>query len=97
MATQIGLPIFTQPSNDLTSIADGERLKLYPINDYSPKSGQYGPQHPDALADGDELGRGTASFLDYSNTKAGTSTDIFERNNDLKLNEYDRNNRYPNF
>ena len=76
MATQNDKLQFDQPANKLSEIAEAERGKLFPKNDFSPKSESYSPQHPDAMADGDEIGRGTAKFLDVYNTQAGTSTDI---------------------
>jgi len=97
MATQNDKLQFDQPDNNLSAIADAERGKLFPKNDYSPKSQSYSAQHPDALADGDELGRGTANFLDVYNTNAGTSTDIQERIGDIKINKFNSNNTYPNF
>ena len=97
MATQNDKLQFDQPDNALSAIADAERGKLFPKNDYSPKSQSYSAQHPDALADGDELGRGTANFLDVYNTNAGTSTDIQERIGDIKINKFNSNNTYPNF
>jgi hypothetical protein len=39
------------------------------------------------------MGRGTGD-LDVNNQNAGTSTDIFERKNDLKINKYSTNNPY---
>jgi len=97
MATQNDKLQFDQPDNNLSTIAEAERGKLFPKNDYSPKSQSYSAQHPDALADGDELGRGTANFLDVYNTNAGTSTDIQERVGDIKINKFNSNNTYPNF
>jgi hypothetical protein len=49
------------------------------------------------MADGDELGRGTAKFLDVYNENAGTSTDIQERIGDIKINKFNSKNTYPNF
>jgi hypothetical protein len=97
MATQNDKLQFDQPDNNLSSIAEAERAKLFPKNDYSPKSQSYSAQHPDALADGDELGRGTAVFLDIYNQNAGTSTDVMERKDDIKINKYNYNKTYPNF
>ena len=54
---------FEQPKNDLSSIADMERSKLFPKNDYKP-SNQYSAVNPDAIADGDTQGKGTGGFLD---------------------------------
>jgi len=97
MPTQSDKLQFDQPDNNLSKIADAERGKLFPKNDYSSKSESYSPQHPDALADGDELGRGTAKFLDIYNTNAGTSTDIKERIDDIKINKFNANKTYPDF
>jgi len=97
MATQNDKLQFDQPDNNLSAIAEAERAKLLPKNDYSSQSESYSPQHPDALADGDDLGRGTAQFLDVYNTNAGTSTDIQERIGDIKINKFNANKTYPNF
>lgn len=97
MAKQNDKLQFDQPANNLSAIADAERGKLFPKNDYSPASESYSAQHPDALADGDELGRGTAGFLDIYNQGAGTSTDVIERKEDIKINKFNSNNTYPNF
>ena len=47
--------------------------------------------------DGDELGRGTGVFLDVYNPTAGTSTDVAERKNEIKINKFNSNKPYPNF
>jgi hypothetical protein len=96
MATQNDRLVFDQPNNQLSAIAEAERAKLFPKNDFSPKSQSYSSVHPDALADGDEIGRGTGSFLDIYNTNAGTKTDIVERVEDIKINKYNSNNPYYN-
>lgn len=84
---------FDQPSNELSSIADGERNKLIPKNDFS-KSNEYSSVNKDALADGDEYGKGTGVFLDVFNQDAGAIQDIIERKNEIKINEYQPNNPY---
>jgi hypothetical protein len=94
MATQNDKLTFTQPDNELSKIADAERQRLLPKNDFSPKSEFYSVNHPDALADGDNKGRGTANFLDVNNFKAGTRTDIEKRNEKIKINKYSINNQY---
>lgn len=86
----------TEP-NQLTSIADAERKKLITKNDYIQTADEYGVTNPDALADGDEMGRGTGVFLDVYNDTAGTSIDVFERKNEIKINKYDKFKTYPNF
>lgn len=85
---------FSQPKNTLSEIADRERAKLFPRNDYSPVSDKYSTEHPNAIADGDEEGRGTGKFLDIHNFDGGTITDINERNEDIKINKYNYKNEY---
>ena len=94
MATQNDKLDFVQPDNQLSAIAEAERAKLFPKNDFSPKSDKYSPVHPDAVADGDEIGRGTGTFLDVYNQNAGTSTDVFERKDDIKINKYNSSQPY---
>lgn len=85
--------IFEQPKNDLSSIADMERAKLFPKNDYKPTN-QYSSVNPDALADGDTLGKGTGEFLDVYNQSAGAIQDIIERKSEIVINEYQPNKPY---
>jgi len=94
MATQNDKLDFTQPANKLSEIAEQERGKLFPRNDYSPESQQYSAGHPDALADGDTEGRGTGKFLDIHNQSAGTSVDVSERKEDIKINRYNQDKPY---
>jgi len=94
MATQNDKLDFSQPKNSLSEIAERERAKLFPRNDYSPVSQKYSAEHPDALADGDDEGRGTGKFLDIHNFEAGTGTDIRERTDDIKVNKYNDKNPY---
>jgi len=97
MATQNDKLDFAQPENALSAVATAERGKLFPKNDFSPKSDLYSPQHPDAMADGDNIGRGTAQYLDVYNQNAGTSTDIQARVENTKIDKFSPNNPYPNF
>ena len=94
MATQNDKLDFYQPNNQLSAIAEAERGKLFPKNDFSPKSEKYSSVHPDAVADGDNIGRGTGKFLDVYNQEAGTSTDVFERKDDIKINKYNSSQPY---
>jgi len=94
MATQNDKLDFSQPDNALTKIALQERGRLFPRNDYSPESDSYSGQHPDAMADGDNLGRGTGNYLDIYNQSAGTSLDINERVDDIKINKYNAGKPY---
>jgi hypothetical protein len=85
---------FEQPKNRLSDIADGERKKLIPKNDYIKTGNEYSSVNPDALADGDAKGRGTGGDLDVYNEAAGTLIDIVERKNEVKLNFYKSNSPY---
>ena len=84
-------------SNQLTAIADTERKKLITRNDFAQSVDEYGVTNSQALADGDDMGRGTGVFLDVYNDAAGTSTDIAERKDDIKINRYNKFKTYPNF
>jgi hypothetical protein len=84
-------------TNQLTTIADAERKKLITRNDFIKDADEYGVTNSQALADGDDMGRGTGVFLDVYNDTAGTSVDIFERKDDIKINKYNKFKTYPNF
>lgn len=84
---------FSQPKNELSDFAERERKKLLPKNNFG-KGNQYSSTNKDALADGDENGKGTGNFLDIHNNSAGASKDIQERNITLAINEYKQNNPY---
>ena len=73
---------FSQPTNDLSDIA-----KLFPKNDYQTKN-KYSSVNPDALADGDDRGKGTGGDLDVHNKNAGAVQDITERNSLIVGNEF---------
>ena len=89
------LPLdFSQPANKLTAIADVERKKNLVKNDYKQQGSQYSATNPDAMGDGDTLGRGTGVFLDVYNQLAGTSVDVTERKNEIKINKYQPNKPY---
>lgn len=85
--------IFEQPKNELTAIADAERAKLFPKNDFK-ITNQYSSVNPDALADGDESGKGTGDYLDVYNQRAGAIQDITERKSMIVVNEYQPNKPY---
>jgi hypothetical protein len=93
MAVQSDKMDFSQPDNQLSKIAEEQRKKLFPRNDFKPTD-PYSSVHPDALANGDKIGRGTGGELDVYNLGAGTSTDIAERKDDLKINKFSPNNPY---
>jgi hypothetical protein len=82
---------FDQPLNELGQVGEQQRQKLIPKNDYKPVN-QYSATNKDALSDGDELGKGTGVFLDTVN--GGSSVDILERKNEIKINEYQYNKPY---
>jgi hypothetical protein len=85
---------FDQPNNELSQIADLERKKLLPKNDYAKTANEYSAVNKDAIADGDLLGKGTGDFLDVYNQQAGAIQDIIERRNEITFNEYKANNPY---
>jgi len=82
---------FSQPANDLTAIADLQRKSLIVKNDYKTVN-PYSSVNPDAISDGDESGKGTGIFLDTIN--GGSSIDIVERKNEIKVNEFQPNRPY---
>ena len=82
---------FDQPLNELGQVGEQQRQKLIPKNDYKPVN-QYSATNKDAISDGDELGKGTGSFLDTIN--GGSSVDILERKNEIKINEYQYDKPY---
>jgi|688.fasta_scaffold30997_3 hypothetical protein len=84
-------------NNQLSLIADAERKKLITRNDFKKNADEYGVTNPQALADGDDMGRGTGVYLDVYNNAAGTNVDIAERKNDIKFNKFNQFNTYPNF
>ena len=93
MAVQSDKMDFSQPDNQLSKIAEEQRKKLFPRNDFNPAD-QYSTVHPDAIANGDKIGRGTGGELDVYNQAAGTSTDIAERKDDIKINRYNQYKPY---
>tara|TARA_Y100000034_G_C6780603_1_gene348882 strand:+ start:485 stop:808 length:324 start_codon:yes stop_codon:yes gene_type:complete len=84
----------TIPGEKLSEVAKAERDRLFPKNEYSPKSEFYGPQHPNALADGDAKGRGTTVYLGVHDAKTGTNTDIMTREDLIKTNAFNSKNGY---
>jgi hypothetical protein len=97
MSEQINLDLSQNIPNQLTAIADAERAKLIPKNDYNAIGNEYSAVNRDAVADGDGLGRGTGIFLDVYNQQAGTSLDILERKEDIKINKFNQFKSYPDF
>jgi hypothetical protein len=96
MANELPLDFSQDIPNQLTAIAQQERAKLFPKNDYTTVN-QYSATNKDAIADGDELGKGTGGYLDVYNQQAGGLTDKVERKNGIKVNKYDSSKTYPDF
>jgi len=97
MANELIVDLSQNEPNALTAIADAERAKLIPKNDYNEAGNPYSSVNKDAVADGDSMGRGTGSFLDVYNVNAGTSDDVMERKNEIKINKFNSSKTYPNF
>jgi hypothetical protein len=97
MALEIAVDLSQDVPNSLTAVADVERAKLIPRNDYNEVGNQYSVVNRNALADGDAKGKGTGVYLDVYNTNAGTITDVAERKDDIKINKFNSSKPYPNF
>jgi hypothetical protein len=88
MANELIVDLSQNEPNALTAIADAERAKLIPKNDYNAVGNEYSSVNRDAVADGDSRGRGTGTFLDVYNVNAGTIDDVMERKNEIKINKF---------
>jgi hypothetical protein len=97
MANELIVDLSQNEPNALTAIADAERAKLIPKNDYNAVGNEYSSVNRDAVADGDSMGRGTGTFLDVYNVNAGTIDDVMERKNEIKINKFNSSKTYPNF
>ena len=97
MANELTLDLSQNIPNQLTAYADQERSRLIPKNDYNAVGNQYSATNKDAIADGDDKGRGTGVFLDVYNESAGTNEDLVERKNEIKINKFNSSRPYPNF
>jgi hypothetical protein len=97
MANELTIDLSQDVPNALTAIAEMERAKLIPKNDYNAVGNEYSSVNRDAVADGDSMGRGTGTFLDVYNVNAGTITDVTERKNEIKINKFNSSKTYPNF
>lgn len=97
MSEQINVDLSQNIPNQLTAIADIERAKLIPKNDFNAVGNEYSSVNRDAIADGDSMGRGTGAYLDVYNVNAGTITDVVERKNEVKINKYNSSKSYPDF
>jgi hypothetical protein len=83
--------------NPLSKYADEQRTKLVPKNEYKKTAFEYSSVNRNAIADGDDKGRGTGVFLDVLNKKVGTNIDVNERKNEIKINKWKDTNPYPDF
>ena len=83
---------FSQPLNTLGQIGQEERTKEIKINDYKQSANEYSAVNKDAMSDGDLFGKGTGIFLDILN--GGSSEDVTERKNQIKVNFYQTNKPY---
>ena len=97
MANELALDLSQDVPNQLTAIADRERARLLPKNEYVQTGDEYSSTNPNALADGDSKGRGTGVFLDVYNNQVGTREDVQERVSEIRINKYNSSNGYPNF
>jgi hypothetical protein len=97
MSEQLNIDLSQNIPNNLTAIADLERAKLIPKNDFNGVGNPYSSVNKDAVADGDSMGRGTGSFLDVYNVNAGTIDDVVERKNEIKINKFNSSKPYPDF
>ena len=97
MANELTIDLSQNEPNALTAIADQERARLIPKNDFNEAGNPYSVTNQDAVANGDAMGRGTGVFLDVYNTAAGTITDVVERKNEIKINKFNSSKPYPNF
>lgn len=97
MANELSVDLSQNEPNALTAYAEAERAKLIPKNDFNAVGNEYSSVNRDAVADGDSMGRGTGVFLDVYNVNAGTSDDVMERKNEIKINKFNSSKTYPNF
>jgi hypothetical protein len=97
MGTETAIDLSQNIDNDLTKIAEEQRAKLLPKNEYKDDAFEYSSTNPNALADGDSKGRGNGVFLDTLSPNIGTKEDIVERKNGFKINKWKKTNPYPNF
>jgi hypothetical protein len=97
MPNELSIDLTQTEENQLTAVADRERARLLPKNDYIAQADEYSVTNPDAVADGDSKGRGTGQYLDVYNQAAGNREDILERRTGIRVNKYNQNNTYPDF
>lgn len=96
MAQNEPIDLSQNEDNALTKIAEEQRKKLFPRNDYN-YANKYSSVNPDAIADGDVNGKGTGGYLDVYNDKAGNIDDNIERKKEVVINKYNQKKTYPDF
>ena len=96
MAQQEPIDLTQNEKNSLSAIAELERKKLFPRNDYN-TANSYSSTNANALATGDELGKGTGGDLDVYNNNAGAIQDIIERKKEIVINKFNQDKTYPDF
>lgn len=96
MAQLEPIDINQNENNALSRYAEAERARLFPKNDYNTNN-NYSSVNPDALATGDEQGKGTGGDLDVYNQAAGNNLDTVERQREVVINRYNSNRTYPDF
>ena len=72
----------------MSDIAESERKKLLPKNDFKKTANEYSTVNSDAIANGDAQGKGTGGDLDVYNQGAGAIQDILERKAEMVINSY---------
>ena len=94
MANELAIDLSQDVPNKLTEYANAERAKLLPKNDYIQTVDEYSATNPDAMATGDEQGKGTGRYLDVYDSSAGNITDIAERKSEIVTNYYQPDKPY---
>ena len=92
----------SKPGEELTKSSEQFRKQMLVKNIYPASDSEgYSTTHVNALGDGDEKGKGNGKYLDVFSNEIGSKTDIMGnsevntgRNNNLKVNLYDKNNVY---
>ena len=88
----------SKPGQTLTDIANAEYKKMITKNIYQPNDAEtnYSVNHPNATSDGDEKGKGNASYLGVYSDETGSLTDKNERKSLVASNLYNKKKEYYN-
>ena len=91
----------TKPGEGLTNSSEKLRTQMLTKNIYSVGDDGYSANHVNALADGDNKGKGSAIYLDVYGENIGSTEDIMGngeantgRINNLKTNLYGKDSEY---